>query len=180
MKSRTAHRVLRRHLRHHLGMKVFASERKLMELNQCYTDVYTDIIYYDKKDGEKAEKMEYSMENMAREEERQTACIMESNVILPDYLRRIDLTTGGDDGQGALQQGVQVTIVLNDDIEIDDHDEDDKHLLTYELIIIIAEVICKKDNAEIMKLTINTQLSEAMKEIAKYKLALSIGSTGAV
>ena len=72
VKSRTAHRVLRRHLRHHLGMKVFASGRKLMELSQGYTDVYTDIIYYDKKDGEKAEKMEYSMKNMAREVERQT------------------------------------------------------------------------------------------------------------
>ena len=180
VKSRTARRVLRCHLRHHFGMKVFASEGKLMKLNQGYTDAYIDIIYYDKNDGKKAEKMEYAMKDMAGEVEHQTACIMESNIILPGYLRRIDLTTGGDHGQGALQQDVQVTIILDDDIEIDDHDEDDKHLLTYELIIIIAEVICKKDNAEIMKLIINTQLSEAMKEIAKYKLALSIGSTGAV
>ena len=34
------------------------------------------------------------------EVERQTVCIMESNVILPDYLSRIDLTTGADHGQG--------------------------------------------------------------------------------
>ena len=147
-----------------------------MELNQGYTDVCTDIIYYDKKVGEKVGKTEYSMENMAREVERQTACIMESNVILPDYLRRIDpASTGGNHGQGALQQGVQVTIVLNDDIEIDGHDEDDKHSFTNELIIV--EVTYKKDNAEIMKLTINTQLSEAMKEIARCKLAVFIGSS---
>lgn len=81
VKSRTARRTIRRHLRHHFGPKVFASENSLMELNA-------------------------------------------------ENIKRIDLTTGGDHGQGALQQGVQVTTVVKDEIDLEGHDEDDKHSFT--------------------------------------------------
>ena len=52
---------------------------------------------------------------------------------------------------------------MKDDIELEAYDEDEKHSFSFELII--AEVIYKKDNAKILKLTINDKLSEAMKEI---------------
>ena len=101
--SRTRRCEIRHHLRHNLGPKVFTSGNSLMELNAGHSDVFTGVAYYCKKDGEKEhEKIEYSIENMAREVERQTASVLESNKILLENIKRIDLTTGGNHGQGAL------------------------------------------------------------------------------
>ena len=61
VKSRTSCWVMRRHLRHHFGLKIFASEKSLMELNAGHLDVFTGVAYYGKKDGEKHEKIEYSI-----------------------------------------------------------------------------------------------------------------------
>jgi len=42
VKSRTAQRMLRRHLRHHLGENVVGPEHDLMNLRKGYTDVHCD------------------------------------------------------------------------------------------------------------------------------------------
>ena len=45
----------------------------------------------------------------------------------------------------------------------------------FSFLVIIEEVICKKDNAEIMRLTIFPRLTDPMKEIAKRMLSVKVG-----
>ena len=78
-----------------------------MALNDGHVPFHIGAEKYDKGDGEKQERIEYSIRHAAREVERLTSSIMEVNNILPSHVRRIDLTTGGDHGKGALQLGIQ-------------------------------------------------------------------------
>ncbi|KAL7524102.1 hypothetical protein ACHAXR_002598, partial [Thalassiosira sp. AJA248-18] len=176
VKSRTHRRQMRQHLRFHFGKNVVVSERELMKLSKGHSGVEIGHYMHDKNDGEKPERIEYSTKNMAREVEVQTACMMEANELLPDDIERIDLVTGGDHGKEALQQGLHVTITTMDGVDREGHDEDDPHSFTYELIV--AEAICKKDNAKIMENTINKGLTPAMKEIVESKLAVEVGEGG--
>ena len=98
---------------------------------------------------------------------------MNTHSILPLNVKRVDVTTGGDHGQGALQHGVRVTVVTTEETVLERSGNDDRHAITVESIF--AEVICKKDSAAILKLTINDQLVEAMREISESKLEMVVG-----
>ncbi len=176
--ARTKKRVIRRHIRHQWGKNALGSENALMALTEGHSEVFTDTAYYPSKDGGKDEKIEFSIKNLAREIETLIPSIMEGNQIAPKMVGRVDVTTGGDHGKGALQHGAQVTTVVKDAYEVEGHDDDDSHSFTFNTII--AEVICKKDNSEILKLTINNKLSEAMKEIAESKVEFQVSANGKV
>jgi len=68
---------------------------------------------------------------------------------------------------------VRVTVVMTEERVLECLDNDDKHAITVESIF--AEVICKKDSAAILKLTINNKLVEAMQEISESKLEMAVG-----
>mmetsp|Transcript_26891 Transcript_26891/g.56786 ORF Transcript_26891/g.56786 Transcript_26891/m.56786 type:complete len:132 (+) Transcript_26891:766-1161(+) len=72
VKSRTARRVIRRHIRHHFGKDALSSERELMELSKGHSPVETKSVEYDKGDGHKKETLKCSIKHMAREVEMQT------------------------------------------------------------------------------------------------------------
>ena len=96
--------------------------------------------------------------------------MLQANDILPRHILRIDVTTGGDHGKGAFQQGIRLTLVVKDEVELKNPDDDDEKAVTVDSIV--AEVICKKDNAKVLELTINSQLFEALSEIADGKLEI--------
>ena len=56
---------------------------------------------------------------------------------------------------------------MKDEVELKNPDDDDEKAVTVDSIV--AEVICKKDNAKVLELTINSQLVEALSEIADGK-----------
>ena len=178
VRSRTARRTLRRHLRYHLGRDIFPPERVVMAMNEGHVPVHTGTAKYNKGDGEKPEIIEYSVKDVAREVERLTESMMQAHDILPLHVARIDVTTGGDHGKGALQQGIRLTLVVKDEVELESPDDDDEKAVTTDSIV--AEVICKKDKAEVLELTVNSQLVEALREIADGKLEITPTMPGKV
>ena len=149
-----------------------------MALNDGHVPVCTGVEKYDKGDGEKQERIEYSIKHAAREVERLTSSIMEANNILPLHVGRIDLTTGGDHGKGALQLGIRLTMVVSNEGELRNHDHDDDKAITVDSIL--AEVICKKYNADVLKITINSKFVEVMRGIEEGKLELIVTEPGKV
>ena len=127
---------------------------------------------YKKEDGETSEDIPYAIKNTAREVERLATSIMEVNNILPEQVHWIDFTVGGDHGQGALQLGFRMTLVVTDEKKLEDPDDDDDKAITLESIVV--EAICKKDNAVILKLTVNNSFVVAMQEMATGKLKMAM------
>ena len=69
-------------------------------------------------------------------------------------------------------------MVVKEEVQLKTLDDDDDKAVTVDSIV--AEVICKKDNAKVMELTINSQLVEAMSEIADGKLEMTATVPGKV
>lgn len=170
--SRSRRRKIRQHLRYHLGNHIFGPEKNIMLLCEGDTAVSTFTVPFSKVSGEKPEMIRCSIKNMAREAEEQIGRCMSYAKMKPQHVERIDLVTGGDHGQGALQQGVKCTITTSDGVELEGHDDDDIH--SFSLQMIIAEAICGKDTGELLKATPNDKLSAGMKEIADEKLTMTV------
>ena len=60
---------------------------------------------------------------------------------------------------------------MKDEVEMKNPDDDDEKAVTVDSIV--AEVICKKDNAKVLEITNNSQLVEALSEIADGKLEIT-------
>ena len=118
---------------------MFEAERQVNQLNEGHVRVICGSVEYDKGDGEKTEVIEYSIKSIAREVEQLVCSIINTHAILPLHVKRIDVTTRGDYGQGSLQHGVQVTVVTTEEMALECSDDDDKHAITVESIF--AEVI---------------------------------------
>ena len=56
--------------------------------------------------------------------------------------------------KGAFQRGIRVAMVVKDEVQLKTPDEDDDKAVTVDSIV--AEIICKKDNAKMLELTINS------------------------
>ena len=123
--SRTSRRKIRRHLRRQFGDGALAAERTVMALNEGHVPVTVSSAKYEKEVGETPEEIEYAIKNAAREIERLVTSVMEVEKILPEQVLRIDVTSGGDHGQGALQLGIRLTIVVIDEKKLEDPDNDD-------------------------------------------------------
>ena len=67
---------------------------------------------------------------------------------------------------------------MKDEVEMKNPDDDDEKAVTVDSIV--AEVICKKDNAKVLELTINNQFVEAMSEIVYGKLEMTATVPGKV
>jgi hypothetical protein len=138
--NRKQHRILRKHLRKQFGKKSFVSERAFEMLGEGHTEVFTAEVPYDKGDGERPEILKVMQKNMANELIAQLSRFMISKDFTFADIEQIDVMAGGDHGQGAFQVGAKVVIVLKNADEPGTRFE-----------IWVAEVICKKDNSEVIR-----------------------------
>ena len=176
--SRKSRRRIRRHLRHQFGAGALAPERTVMALHEGHAPVKVRTAKYEKDVGETPEEIQHAIKNAAREIERLVTSVVEVEKILPEEALRIDVTSGGDHGQGALQLGIRLTIVVIDEKKLEDPDDDDDKSIT--LNSIVGEATCKKDNAAVLKLTLNDDFAEAMKAMVTGKLEMAIDEEGKV
>ena len=83
-------------------------------------------------------------------------------------ISRVDIVTGGDHGQGAFQAGCQVVIVFSE--------EDDRPSIVFDTAF--AEVICRKDNTEVLKAKIEPHLTSGFKAICEKSLPSGLNGDG--
>ena len=81
-------------------------------------------------------------------------------------MRRIDIIAGGDHGQVAFQAGARIVVILK------------KGQLIFE--VSVAEVLCRKDNADILQKTIEPRLSRGLEGISKSSLNIACDANGCV
>jgi hypothetical protein len=158
--------VLLKRLRKQFGGKAFSTQKKVRMLCDGHTKVTVGSTKYAYEEGEKEETIEFSYKSLREELEKQIAAEIQKLGLPLSAIKieRVDLILGGDHGAGAFQFGVKVVIVINR------RQQDEptfsiptpKSVSTSEDTIVfdiaIAEVICRKDNAEVLKLTIEKHL----------------------
>jgi hypothetical protein len=156
--------IIMRHLRRQFGERAFATQKKVRMLSDGHTPVTVGSTKYAYEEGQKEQRIEFSYKNMKDELEKQISAELEMSGLVLSDIERVDLILGGDHGAGAFQFGVKVVIASK------------KSVLTFD--IAVAEVICKKDNAEVLKLTVEQHLTEGISAITKETLTFGYGSNG--
>ena len=81
-------------------------------------------------------------------------------------IARVDIVTCGDHGQGEFQAGCQVVIVLLE------HESSPSIVFD----IIVAEVVCRKDNTEVLKAAIEPHLTSGFNTICEKQLTIGLNS----
>ena len=85
---------------------------------------------------------------------------------MPEDIERIDIITGGDHGKGAFVAGARIVVKLADDAKSAKGDD----IQSFSFEISVAEIICRKDNAEILEKTIKDELTKGLDTLATEPL----------
>jgi hypothetical protein len=194
--------VLLKHLRQQFGPKTFATTKKVRMLCDGHTEVKTGKAKHAYEEGEREETLEYSYKSLKDELERQIAAKIQQLGLPLDsiIIKRVDIILGGDHGDGAFQFGVKVVIVVRKPlssrapvvtsappISIPTPKSGKASLIVDGMIeesiafdIAIAEVICRKDNTEVLKKTIEPHIREGIEAITAKKLTIGWDAKGNV
>ena len=164
--SKKSRRGIMRHLRYHFGKEYFDPEYKVQMLCEGHTKIMTKSIEYSYEDGKAKETIEFSQKNIADEFASQLKRQLQSRKIMPSEIERIDIITGADHGLGAMIVGSRIVVILKDNVS-----DDTKESFSFE--ISVAEILCRKDNADLLDKTVKTELTKGLRTIAKNKLVIS-------
>ena len=160
-----------RHLRHHFGKEFFAPEYKVQLLCEGHTEVYHGSIEHAYEEGRAKETIDYQYKNVADETSAQLKRQLRSRGIteLKDIVR-IDFIIGADHGKGAFIVGAKIIVTFN---------EDSNHE-SFSFEISIAEIICRKDTAAVLKATIHDELTKGLKTIAENNINISLNDNNEI
>ena len=173
--AREQRRMILRHLRHHFGKGLFEPEYKVQMLCDGHTEVMADSIEYAYEEGELTVTITYSYKNVANESISQLTRHLQALDITPHMVERIDIINGGDHGIGAFIAGARIVVTLNESIE-----EEGSDIVPICFEISVAEIICKKDNAEILTKTIRTNLTEGLKTLSERDIVLGMNQSNKI
>ena len=90
---------------------------------------------------------------------------LQSKGVSPEDIIRIDIITGGDHGKGAFVAGARIVVALDEQAT-----SDGKKIDSFSFEISVAEIICRKDNADILSKTIKDELTKGLDTLASNKL----------
>ena len=79
-------------------------------------------------------------------------CQVQSQNTAPSEIARVDIIIGSDHGAGAFIAGARIIVVLSNE--------------SFSFELVTAEIICRKDNSEILALTVNNLLSSALTSLS--------------
>lgn len=171
VRSRHRRRALLKHLRHFFGKHVFDSETKVQMLCDGHTKVESDVVWYERVKGEIKEQVYYSQKNIADELAAQLAReLNHRHIVDPKRVIDIDVMAGGDHGKGAFVFGAKVLVYVSKE---DNHDEVDEEA-SFIFEISVAEIICSKDSADVIAITIKKELTKGLRTIAKKDMTISV------
>ncbi|KAL7526841.1 hypothetical protein ACHAXR_001674, partial [Thalassiosira sp. AJA248-18] len=125
----------------------------------------TDSIPYTYEDGDHEEIIDFTQKNVAEESAAQITRHLQALDVKPNMIDRVDHISGGDHGQGAFIAGSRIVISLGDE---------DAEPISFE--ISVAEIVCKKDNADILKKTIKDELTKGFDTLAKNDLVFRLNA----
>ena len=78
---------------------------------------------------------------------------------------RIDIITGGDHGKGVFIAGSCIVVMLNEATQSKGQKID-----SFSFEMSVAEIICRRENAEILSMTIHNDLAKSIDTIATNEL----------
>eukprot|EP00984_Skeletonema_dohrnii_P005248 scaffold1837_cov120-Skeletonema_dohrnii-CCMP3373.AAC.1 len=127
-----------------------------------HTTVSTGSIPYS-YDGEDRveETIDYYEKNIALEVQKQLGFALTRLKKSGVLIKRIDIVVGGDHGAGAFVLGAKVIVTFEDST-------------SHYFDVSVAEVTCRKDNAEILKRTIHDELTKGLEVMAKNQLHIDV------
>ena len=96
--------------------------------------------------------------------------------MLPEDIERIDIIAGGDHGKGAFVAGARIVVKLADNAKSAKGDD----VQSFSFEISVAEIICRKDNAEILELTIKDELTKGLDTLATEPLHFFLDATNKI
>jgi len=96
--------------------------------------------------------------------------------VLPEDIERIDIIAGGDHGKGAFVAGARIVVKLADNAKSAKGDD----VQSFSFEISVAEIICRKDNAEILELTIKDELTKGLDTLATEPLHFFLDATNKI
>ena len=146
-------RELRKHLQDHLGKNFLPTHTSVSMMCEGHTEVYTDTVKFTYKDGEEEETIEFSWKDISLEVATKIATIMQSKNILPEELKRLLVTLGGDHGGDAFQFGAKVGL----------HFHGNRKPIYFE--VSACEVICRTDCSELLEKTLVEKLTPYIKKM---------------
>ena len=111
---------------------------------------------------------------MADETAVQLSRQLNSKGIHPDRIERVDVVHGGDHGCKAFIAGSRISVILSKNNNTTDDNEDEVKHESFSFEISVAEILCRKDNAEILTLTIKDDLTKGLKTIAEEHLNITV------
>ena len=97
---------------------------------------------------------------------------MQSRDKQPSEVKKVDIIAGGDHDQGSFITGEKINVSLAV------HNNNEQSAFSFE--ISVNEILCKKDNADILRKTMKDGLTKGLQTIAENQLNLSIESKGLV
>ena len=154
------------HIHDHFGEKCMATKMSVRMLGNGHTTIKTGTVLHEYTKGGHAETISYSYHDIPLEIKTQMTNLLRSRTLnwTQVKIKRIDIINVMDHGAGAFQAGCQVIIVFEGETS------------TEILIKTLAKVICQKDNAEVLKKTIEPYLKEGMKRILNQKLSVGFNA----
>ena len=86
---------------------------------------------------------------------------LQSKGVSPEDIIRIDIITGGDHGKGAFVARARIVVALDEQATSEGEKID-----SFSFEISVAEIICRKDNADILCKTIKDELTKGLDTLA--------------
>jgi hypothetical protein len=181
----TQQRIIKRHLRHHFGKRVFIPEKKLSFDSEYYKVpiFFGEYKYYKDNDtSQKAEKCNYWCRDC-------TLVVSKELERLVDYTNDLDvinrfssissatnggmnIVAGADQGQGAWRSWIKITTMSASEIrermgKDEDFDPKNSYIITQ-----VAHINCKKDHHTILKNTVSEHLSTGYEKLRASALVI--------
>ena len=100
---------------------------------------------------------------------------LQSKGVSPEDIIRIDIITGGDHGKGTFVAGARIVVALDEQAT-----SEGKKIDSFSFEISVAEIICRKDNADILSKTIKDELTKGLDTLASNKLHFFLNDEGKI
>ena len=171
--SKKSRRSISKFLRQTWGSKCLEPEYKVDLLGQGHTEVKQDSIEYAYDEGGIKTTIDYCVKNISVEASSQLHRELQARNVLPNNITRIDAIVGGDHGQGAFIAGARIVVAHN---RVGNNGGE----TWFSFEISVAEVLCPKDNAEILELTIKDDLTEGLRTMAEHDLVMGTDAQGSI
>ena len=177
----TQQRIIKRHLRLHLGKRLFIPETRFSSDHEHYfvPTYYNEYKYY--KNGDKSQKPErchYWCRDpsiVVGKEFSRMLDYLDPNLIPTRFNSLITsgsctLIAGADQGQGAWRSWIKVSTMSGEEVRNKMSTEESFNLKSSYIIAQVAHITCKKDHPDILSATVSGRISEGYDKLLSQRI----------